>query len=170
MCILCQTRQLGERSPGEAGFTAQACENAPPARGLGAVVEGPAPQVMNGFGSVTESGDFAASTATTAFLQIGQTAYGRIANTTDSDWLRIELVQGQSYEFRLHGMGFNGLTDPLLRLRDSTGVVVSSNDDAGSATWGGTNGPTRGSSSSRTPAEPTSWRWMRSATRPAITS
>ncbi len=91
---------------------------------------------MNGF----EGTDHAASIATTAVLTLGVSEYGTIANTTDSDWFRVSLVAGQTYEFRLLGVGSNFLTDPLLRIRNDGGVEIANNDDAGAATWGGVHG------------------------------
>jgi serralysin len=105
--------------------------------GQGAIREGGSPGGMAGLGSVNETVDFAGSTATTANLSIGQSGYGGIGLGADSDWFRVTLTAGQTYEFRLHGLGRLELEDPRLRLRDSAGTQIIENDD--SSSWSGTN-------------------------------
>jgi Ca2+-binding RTX toxin-like protein len=57
---------------------------------------------------------------------------GTIDAAGDTDWYAVRLVEGFAYRFDLSS---SGLADPFLELRDSTGVLVTSNDDAP----GGTN-------------------------------
>ncbi|MAW87436.1 MAG: alkaline metalloproteinase [Phyllobacteriaceae bacterium] len=90
-----------------------------------------------------ETTDFAGSTATTGTLELGVTHYGTISASGDEDWYAIDLVAGQTYEFRLHGVGLNQNPDPYLYVRDGNGNTVAFNDDAGSSVWG--NGDARDS-------------------------
>jgi serralysin len=92
------------------------------------------------FNPLRETIDAAETTATLYTLKIGQSAYGTLGSSTDEDWFRVDLVAGQTYEFRLLGVGNTRLTDTLVRIRDSAGTVIASNDDAGAATWGGVHG------------------------------
>lgn len=82
-----------------------------------------------GLSAVTESSDVPESTATPYSLQVGQSFYGSINSSTDEDWVAVSLVAGQTYDIRLLGMGPTFLTDPLVRIRDSSGVQVGFNDD-----------------------------------------
>jgi serralysin len=82
-----------------------------------------------GIAAGQEGADAAESTATSYSMQVGQSFYGTIASSTDEDWIRINLVAGQSYDIRLLGQGANFLTDPYLRVRDSSGTQVSFDDD-----------------------------------------
>lgn len=89
----------------------------------------PGDPFWRGFGRVTETTDAAASTATSYRLLVGQSAVGTISNTADSDWYAVNLVAGQSYDFRLLGFGSSFLSDPYLRIYDSTGAQVAFDDD-----------------------------------------
>ncbi|MEF2074827.1 M10 family metallopeptidase C-terminal domain-containing protein, partial [Consotaella aegiceratis] len=84
--------------------------------------------------------DVPGDSSTTAVTPIGSTVYGTLETIGDHDWYRVDLEAGQTYEFRLHGIGTDGLFDPFLYLRDSSGTLIGSNDDAGSSVWGGVNG------------------------------
>jgi serralysin len=87
-----------------------------------------------------EVGDLAGNVNTVANLALGQSAYGQVAFSGDTDWYRVELTAGETYEFRMMGFGRQGvqLNDPLLRLMDANGNQLAANDDAG-AIWGGGN-------------------------------
>ena len=85
--------------------------------------------VWTAFDAVRETGDLAESTATTASLIVGQSAYGTLSSSTDEDWFAIELVAGVTYDFRLLGFGSAFLDDPLIRIYNSAGVQQASNDD-----------------------------------------
>ena len=117
MCILCSALTRSATCL-EWGFVAEGdlAGNLP-----GAQV-GPA---MNGF----EGSDHGESIATSAILTLGSSEYGSISNTTDEDWFRVELVAGQTYDFRLLGIGTGFNTDPLLRLRDSAGNILATDDN-----------------------------------------
>lgn len=75
-----------------------------------------------------ESGDAAASRSTTAVMAVGDTFSGTLGFNGDRDWVRIQLVAGQSYEFTLDG---GSLADPYLRLHNSSGAQIAANDDSG---------------------------------------
>jgi serralysin len=106
--------------------------------GLGAVYEPIAPSGASGLGAIREPADFAGGVGTTANLLVGQTGYGTLGFNADSDWFRVNLTAGQTYEIRVHGMGMADLTDPYLRVRNSAGTLVAENDD--SSSWDGANG------------------------------
>lgn len=53
-----------------------------------------------------------------------------IGSAGDQDWWRVALTQNTTYTFRLTG---NGLSDPYLRLLDSTGTLITANDDGAGA-------------------------------------
>ena len=89
----------------------------------------PGDAFWRGFGRVTETTDAAASTATTYSLLVGQSAVGTISSTSDADWYAINLVAGQSYDFRLLGFGSSFLSDPYLRIYNSSGTQVGFDDD-----------------------------------------
>jgi serralysin len=85
--------------------------------------------IWAGEGLVTETADASASSATAYELTVGQSALGSISSTADTDWYAIDLVAGQTYDIRLLGFGSDFLSDPLVRLRDSLGAIIESNDD-----------------------------------------
>jgi serralysin len=68
------------------------------------------------------------SIATTVTLTVGGYLSGEIDNATDSDWYQVTLVAGQTYTFSTILGG--GLSDSVLRLRDSAGALITANDDA----------------------------------------
>ena len=75
--------------------------------------------------------DIVAGPETTASIAVGGTFVGEIEVGYDQDWIRIELVAGQQIVIDLEGFGDAPLSDPYLRLRDSTGTQVAANDDGG---------------------------------------
>ncbi len=77
--------------------------------------------------------DVAGSNATTARLTLGTSTYGTVDASGDHDWFAITLVAGQSYDFRLLGVGRTPLPDTFLTLRNASGMAVASNDGAGGA-------------------------------------
>ena len=81
--------------------------------------------------TVSEGGDVAASTSTTAVMSVGDRFEGSINSGSDSDWIRIELTAGESYVFSSWGTGGTaaGINDTVLNLRDASGSLVTSNDD-----------------------------------------
>ncbi|MFZ2029151.1 MAG: PPC domain-containing protein, partial [Vitreimonas sp.] len=77
--------------------------------------------------------DYASSTSTTGAVSVGGSSTGSIEAAGDTDWFRISLVAGQTYQFDLRGSPSGGgtLADPFLRLRDSAGNSITSDDDSG---------------------------------------
>lgn len=80
--------------------------------------------------------DYAATTATTGAVTVGGAVTGRVDTTSDEDWFRITLTSGVSYRIDLRGSDTSGgtLRDPYVRLLNSGGSVLSTDDDAGTGT------------------------------------
>jgi Ca2+-binding RTX toxin-like protein len=70
--------------------------------------------------------DYPSTTSTTGVINVGGIATGNIETVNDTDWFKIILVAGHSYQFDLLGSSSGGgtLADPFLRLRDSSGNPV----------------------------------------------
>ncbi|KAB2949527.1 MAG: hypothetical protein F9K19_23735, partial [Rhizobiaceae bacterium] len=73
----------------------------------------------------------AGSTATTETIATGSYERGFVNSSGDQDWYRITLTAGQTYTFRLDGFGENALPDAFLRVFNSAGVEINSDDDSG---------------------------------------
>jgi len=80
--------------------------------------------------------DYAATTATTGAVTVGGSVTGRVDTTSDEDWFRITLTAGVSYRIDLRGLDSSGgtLLDPYVRLLNSGGSVLATDDDAGTGT------------------------------------
>ncbi|MDZ7906492.1 MAG: M10 family metallopeptidase [Cypionkella sp.] len=85
--------------------------------------------IWAGLGVVSEGADAADNTNTTYSLEVGQSATGSISSALDQDWFAIDLVAGQSYDFRLLGFGNAYLGDPYLWVMDASGTQVAEKDD-----------------------------------------
>lgn len=94
---------------------------------------GTAAEAAGGDGGVAEVPDLPADTSTTASIAIGETFSGELSPAGDSDWVRVELVAGQSYVFTMSGVNNTGLFDPYLELHSASGVLLAVDDD-GAAT------------------------------------
>ncbi len=83
----------------------------------------------------TESGDAAGSGSTSYSMHVGDLFDGRISNGSDVDWVRINLVAGQSYVFSVWGTGGNtsGIEDTVLSLFSGAGSLITQNDEV---QWG----------------------------------
>ncbi|WIY25697.1 M10 family metallopeptidase [Parasedimentitalea psychrophila] len=81
---------------------------------------------------ILETSDAAASIATTYSISVGDIFAGSLSSG-DRDWVAIELQAGAVNTINLNGSygGSGTLSDPYLRLYNSAGVMVSSNDDNG---------------------------------------
>ena len=77
---------------------------------------------------ITEGVDAAADRSTTYRMSVGDTFSGSIGTAYDRDWVAITLEAGTTYEFAHNGVT---LGDPLVRLYDSNGFALASNDDGG---------------------------------------
>src|SRR5262245_66058461 len=78
--------------------------------------------------------DTIGSTPSTAgSIGVGSSISSLIDTVGDTDWFQITLVKGTTYRFDLKGSatGEGTLSDPFLRLRDSNGTSILSDDDDG---------------------------------------
>ena len=73
--------------------------------------------------------DAAASVETAAMMSAGDTFEGSLSSSNDEDWIRIELTAGMLYTISLSGRGDDGSTDTVLKLFDSKGGHIKTNDD-----------------------------------------
>ncbi|QIK79187.1 matrixin family metalloprotease [Sphingomonas piscis] len=69
--------------------------------------------------------------STTSTIGIGDTVAGTIETAGDHDWYRITLTAGQRIEVQMTIAGGTPMEDPFLRIRDSSGQELASNDDGG---------------------------------------
>jgi serralysin len=99
-----------------------------------------------------EIGDASGTIGGNQSLTLGTSLYGNISTTGDVDTYQINLVAGQSYDFRLLGLGnaTNGLIDPYLEIYNPAGTLVAFNDDAVSTLY--SNGATTDSGFTFIPA------------------
>ena len=77
---------------------------------------------------VSDPDDYGNTPDSSGSFALGSSLQGELETIGDRDWFAINVVAGNSYEFTLIG---NSLTDPYLRLFDSKGAIISSNDDDG---------------------------------------
>ena len=73
--------------------------------------------------------DAAASIDTAEMMSAGDTFNGTLDNKNDEDWIRIELTAGMLYTISLSGAEMDGSADTILKLFDSKGGPIDSNDD-----------------------------------------
>lgn len=118
MCFICAQRDPSDAFAGNIAHTAQ--------RTPYLVTDDP---IWVGLGLVTETVDAAESTATIYRIMVGQSATGTLASGTDEDWFAIDLVIGQSYDFRMLGLGAGLLSDPFVRVMDANGTQILEVDD-----------------------------------------
>ena len=83
--------------------------------------------------TITETGDAPGSTATGYAMSVGDTFVGNIGVGGDDDWVATTLTAGATYEMTLAGApsGSGTLSDPYLRLYNSSGTMIAFNDDGG---------------------------------------
>ncbi len=83
--------------------------------------------------TITEDGDAAGSTATTAEMISGDTFNGTLSSGSDQDYIRINLTAGVEYTFDVQGAGAGTgtLADPYILVRNANGASVASNNDGG---------------------------------------
>ena len=58
---------------------------------------------------------------------------GTLDHKEDEDWIRVDLVAGETYEINLAGSGDNGAADTILEVFNSDGERVARNDDIDTA-------------------------------------
>ncbi len=73
--------------------------------------------------------DAAASVDTTYTISVNGSFEGVLADKTDEDWIRVELVEGRNYDIRLHGIGPDASPDTILTIYDLDGEEIAVNDD-----------------------------------------
>ena len=73
--------------------------------------------------------DAPASTETPYHIVAGDTFEGTLTDQLDEDWVRVELSAGHTYHVRLGGIDADAGLDTVLRVYDSDGEQVASNDD-----------------------------------------
>ena len=73
--------------------------------------------------------DAAASVDTTYTMSVGEGFEGVLENRSDEDWIRVELVAGKSYDIGLKGIGPEAVVDTVLKIFNSEGEEIASNDD-----------------------------------------
>jgi serralysin len=85
------------------------------------------------FATIFEGVDAPASTATPYVISVGDVFSGTLSAVGDRDWVAVSFEAGQTYAISLGaaGSGVGTLSDPYLRLHDSSGNEIASNDDSG---------------------------------------
>ncbi len=73
--------------------------------------------------------DAASDSSTSYTISVGDPFTGILSETTDEDWIRIDLTAGETYTFAVEGTA--ELADTWLRLRDSNSMLVAWDDDGG---------------------------------------
>ncbi len=73
----------------------------------------------------------AGTTATAATLAVAGTTNGNIDSDGDHDFYAITLTAGQTYIFRTAGTAASDTTNTVLTLRDASGALLETNDNAG---------------------------------------
>ncbi|MQQ08315.1 S8 family serine peptidase [Epibacterium sp. SM1979] len=75
--------------------------------------------------------DFSSDTSTTGRIGSNSTATGELETSGDTDWFRVRLREGRTYELSMRGDDSDEgtLNDPVLALVDAQGNILASNDD-----------------------------------------
>ena len=92
--------------------------------------------IVLGANGVSEADtDFPADNTTSGRVEVGASATGNIASTSDKDWFRVDLEAGKVYQIDLEGAatGRGSLLDPYLRLLDGSGNLIENHDDISTA-------------------------------------
>ena len=71
--------------------------------------------------------DAPASVETTYTISVGDSFEGQFEDGLDEDWIKVELVAGQTYDIRLEYAGSDGTIDTMLRIYNSAGEQVAYN-------------------------------------------
>ena len=56
---------------------------------------------------INETADALETTSTQYSMSVGDTFKGTISNTTDEDWVEIQLTAGEYYEFNFNGVDWD---------------------------------------------------------------
>ena len=73
--------------------------------------------------------DAAASVDTTYTISVNDSFEGVLADKSDEDWIRVELLEGKNYDIRLNGIGPEAVIDTVLTVYDSDGEEIATHDD-----------------------------------------
>ncbi len=87
--------------------------------------------VLGANGASEADTDFPADNTTSGRVEVGASATGNIASTSDKDWFRVDLEAGKTYQFDLEGSptGRGSLGDPFLQIFDASGSNKLAEDD-----------------------------------------
>ncbi|MFK7754847.1 MAG: M10 family metallopeptidase [Sedimentitalea sp.] len=75
--------------------------------------------------------DIPSGPSTNIFLNVGGRINAEISAPGDTDWFRMSLVQGETYQISLRTLPFFGLGDPELYLFDQNGTFLTFDDNSG---------------------------------------
>ena len=73
--------------------------------------------------------DAAASVDTAYMISVGEGFEDVLADKSDEDRIRVELVEGRNYDINLRGIGPDADTDTVLRIYNQAGEQVGFHDD-----------------------------------------
>ncbi len=77
-----------------------------------------------------DSGDAADGITTTYTMSVGDTFDGSLT-ANDVDWIALNVVEGQTYDIAVNGVGGAALPDPYTQFYDGSGNFLAVNDDGG---------------------------------------
>jgi len=82
---------------------------------------------------INETTDATAGTGTSYSMTAGDYFFGNLSTGTESDWVEVSLVAGQTYTFAVMGTGAldDAANDTFLRLRNVAGTQIDFDDDDG---------------------------------------
>lgn len=75
--------------------------------------------------------DIPNGTGTNVFLGVGTRINAEVSVPGDTDWFRMSLTQGETYQISLKALPFFGLGDPELYLFDNNGAFLTFDDNSG---------------------------------------
>jgi subtilisin family serine protease len=83
--------------------------------------------------SGAQSNEIAENTGTNANLAVGNSLVSTLDFDNDHDWVRVQLIAGETYQIDLQGApsGAGTIADPYLYVLDANGNPVAANDDGG---------------------------------------
>ena len=81
------------------------------------------------FAPSPSAADVPGGLGTNVVVTMDSTYYNTLETAGDHDWVKITLTAGQHITLLYDGFGGDGLIDPYLYLRDSTGALLTENDD-----------------------------------------
>jgi len=73
--------------------------------------------------------DIPDNSSTTISIPLGGSYRGELETLGDRDWIRVNLVAGETYRITGFGSGFNQIEDPEIWVFNSAGTEVAYNDD-----------------------------------------